>query len=333
MLNTKLIISVSVFVTLCSVLYPSSTVLAQNNETGISTADILQYDNPNLGFSLKYPSDWAKEESLTFISPQTSKADQAPESISISTEMLPINLTLEQYSNSAINMLAEQFPNFTIIGERYATLSGFDAYMITYTYTEDAREIQLMQIWTVVDGIAYVLTYGGVPDEFNDSLPVLEDMIDSFQITGLNQINQQQAFASAFDTFVTSPPQGYGIYQVRDSNIFSLGEDILLYIEPVGFEYGTLTDEQNNTLYSIDFTADFTISDTEGNILAGQQGLPVSDIISHYQNEEVFIPFTISQTNPFPPGNYIITYTIHDNNSGNSFDIAKEIAISEEQSF
>ena len=138
---------------------------------------------------------------------------------------------------------------------------------------------------------------------------------------------------SAFDTFVTSKPQGYGVYEERDSDTFRPGETIILYIEPTGFEYGTLTDDGGNILYTIDFTADFTISNTDGNILTRQQGLPVSDIVSHRQNKEVFIPFTITQTIPFPPGNYIITYTIHDNNSRNSFDIVKEIIISEEQSF
>lgn len=145
--------------------------------------------------------------------------------------------------------------------------------------------------------------------------------------------NQNQVFMSAFDTFVTSNPQGYGVYEERDSDTFRPGETIILYIEPTGFEYGTLTDDGGNILYTIDFTADFTISNTDGNILTRQQGLPVSDIVSYSQNKEVFIPFTITQTIPFPPGNYIITYTIYDNNSRNSFDIVKEIIISEEQSF
>jgi len=64
--------------------------------------------------------------------------------------------------------------------------------------------------------------------------------------------------------------------------------------------------------------------------LTGQQGLPVSEIISHHQNKEVFIPFTISQTFPFPSGNYVITYTIHDTNLGSSFDVVKEITITED---
>jgi len=140
---------------------------------------------------------------------------------------------------------------------------------------------------------------------------------------------KQQTFRSIQDNFVISEPQGFGFYDERESNIFSPGESILLYIEPTGFEYGTITDNRNTTLYTVDFTADFRISDTQGNVLAKQQGLPVSDIVSHHKNKEVFIPFTITQKSPFPPGNYVITYTINDTNSGKSFDIVKEIVISE----
>lgn len=137
-----------------------------------------------------------------------------------------------------------------------------------------------------------------------------------------------QTFRSVFDTFVTSEPRGFGVYDEKESNTFSPGEDIILYIEPVGFEYGTATDGADKTLYTMDFTADFTISDTEGNVLTGQQGLPVDRIVLPYQEKKLFIPFTITQEEPFPLGNYIITYTIHDTNSGKSFDIVKEIIIS-----
>lgn len=148
-------------------------------------------------------------------------------------------------------------------------------------------------------------------------------------VAGSSAPAEVQTFRSTFDTFVNTDPQGYGVYDERDSSTFSPGEDIILYIEPVGFEYGT-TGEGDESLYTINFSADFVISDSEGNVLTGQQGLPVSEIISHHQNKEVFIPFTISQTSPFPTDDYVITYTIHDSNSGNSFDIIKEITISDD---
>jgi hypothetical protein len=142
---------------------------------------------------------------------------------------------------------------------------------------------------------------------------------------------QQGIFRADINAFVNTMPQGFGIYDKKTSNVFAPGEDILLYIEPGGFSYGTLYDNKNNTLYSVNFAADFAISDLNGNVLTEQKGIPVSDIISHHQNKEIFIPFTITQTSPFPPGNYVISYTIHDENSGKSFNIDKQIVVTESQ--
>ena len=62
--------------------------------------------------------------------------------------------------------------------------------------------------------------------------------------------------------------------------------------------------------------------------MTGLVHIPLPEIISHYKNKEVYIPFTITQTSPFPPGDYTIKYTIIDRNSGNTFDILKKITIS-----
>lgn len=143
-----------------------------------------------------------------------------------------------------------------------------------------------------------------------------------------NTIKQKQTFRSTSDTFVTSA-SGYGVYEEKSTNTFRPGEDLVLYIEPAGFEYQTISgNDTSESLYLIEFSADFAISDTQGNVLTEQKGIPVSDIVSHHQNKEVFIPFTITQTSPFPPGNYVITYTIHDVNSGKSFDIVKDVVVS-----
>ena len=136
------------------------------------------------------------------------------------------------------------------------------------------------------------------------------------------------SFYPAMAIFVTSEPLGYGIYNERAVSIFSPGETILTYIEPVGFSYKNLTDINGKPLYSINFGASFTISSPEGTILGGQEDVPIEGILSHHMNKEVFIPYTITQSTPFPAGDYVITYKITDKNSGSSFDFNKNITIS-----
>ena len=152
------------------------------------------YENPNLGFSLEYPADWAKEETLSFISPPPSPnetlsaSNVAPESIAVTTEVLFSNITLDEYSESAIDLLENQFPNFTLIDSFETTLSGYPAHQIEYTYILEGSNLKNMQIWTIAgNNVVYALTYGGIIEEFDSSLPVIENMIESFQLTEIQQ--------------------------------------------------------------------------------------------------------------------------------------------------
>ncbi len=139
--------------------------------------------------------------------------------------------------------------------------------------------------------------------------------------------NSTSDFYSNKDLFVTTQPNGYGIYEEKNSTSYSPGESIILYIEPVGFEYKNITDEDGAPLFSIDFGASFLITSSNGNILGAQENIPIANFISHNQNKEVFIPFTVKQTIPLPTGDYVIIYEIADANSGRSFEITKNITI------
>ena len=139
--------------------------------------------------------------------------------------------------------------------------------------------------------------------------------------------NSSSGFYSNKDLFVTSEPSGFGIYEEKNSTSYSPGESIILYIEPVGFEYNNVTDEDGTPLFSIDFGASFLITSSNGTILGGQENVPIGNIISHNQNKEVFIPFTVTQSVPFPTGDYVIIYKITDENSGKTFELNKNITI------
>jgi hypothetical protein len=139
-------------------------------------------------------------------------------------------------------------------------------------------------------------------------------------------------FISALDLFVVPETVGgYGVYE-EHPNAFSPGEDIVLYVEPVGFSHEPVRAAlpSNETLYLMNFTADVFISDTERNVLGGFQDLPISQIVSHHQNKEINLVITLSQSAPFPEGSYRLLYTIHDEPSGNTFEIARAVNITSE---
>lgn len=142
--------------------------------------------------------------------------------------------------------------------------------------------------------------------------------------------NTNDTFASSLDLFIVPESDGgYGVYEEHISDTFAPGEDIVLYVEPVGFSHKPIapTTPNNQTLYLMNFTADLVITDPEGSVLGGFQDLPISQIVSHHQNKEVNLVITLSQSEPFPEGNYELLYTVHDVPSGDIFEIGKDITI------
>ena len=165
---------------------------------------------------------------------------------------------------------------------------------------------------------------------FISTMPSSSAQLDTGNMTEQKIITSNETFASSLDFFVVPESvRGYGVYEERVSNTFAPGEDIVLYSEPVGFSYKPVISITPNaeTQYLMNFTADLVITDSEGNVLGGFQDLPISQIISHHQNKEVNLVITLSQSTPFPEGNYKLFYTVHDEPSGNIFKITKDITI------
>jgi hypothetical protein len=91
------------------------------------------------------------------------------------------NFSLDSYTEAAIGQV-ESFDNFQLLNSSSTTLGGLPAHMIVYTFTDGQTPLQNLQAWTVKDGIAYILTYGGIPEEFDSSLPSMQSVLDSFSL-------------------------------------------------------------------------------------------------------------------------------------------------------
>jgi len=156
----------------------------------------------------------------------------------------------------------------------------------------------------------------------------------------------QTEFNATFSTFVEPfSAAGYGVYEER-SNIFAPGETIVLYVEPVGFAHEQVIDEggssNNNTmLYLMNMTADYEIAAANGTELQLIEDVQVGSITSHRPNTEMFLTLTLTperfgiieafEVQPLPIGNYVITYSVTDEVSGESFQLEKEITVAERE--
>jgi hypothetical protein len=150
----------------------------------------------------------------------------------------------------------------------------------------------------------------------------------------------QTEFNASFSTFIEPfSAAGYGVYEER-SNIFAPGETIVLYVEPVGFAHKQIIDEErgsNNStmLYLMNMTSDYKIAATNGTeieiqLIEDKQGL--RNITSHRPNTEMYLTLTLTpEVQPLPIGSYIITYSVTDEISGESFELEKDVTVAQRE--
>jgi hypothetical protein len=184
---------------------------------------------------------------------------------------------------------------------------------------------------TIAAGIKSPLSYG-----ITDTNATAKQSNTTGSIAYLEAARQQYLnawdhtnFSSLLSTFVKQGSvAGYGVFEPH-SDIFSPGESIVLYLEPVGFLQKPIMDKNKNTLYQINLTADVNISNSKGAQLSAIKNLRLVLVNSHQNNTELYLAPKINQGKPFPLGNYKFTYVVRDGSSGKNFEIIKMVKIAQ----
>ena len=112
--------------------------------------------------------------------------------------------------------------------------------------------------------------------------------------------------------FVASDPQGFGIYDIRDSSSFKRSDPLIIYSEPQGYGYG-----RDGDIYVIDLTLDFTIKSPDGKVVAEQKNFASLTLRSRVPNKEFMAKVTYDFSG-LPAGDYEVTTAAKDKNSDKS---------------
>lgn len=143
------------------------------------------YSNSTLGMCIEYPSVWNKVEDNRGAWLEISNESTAH----IRIESLPNknNQTLDQFTTARINLTNQQFPgreliddNATIIGQNYS------GHKIVFSHTEEPSDkkgarFEESQAWTVHKNRIFVISYFTVAKDYENYLPVFQNIIDSFK--------------------------------------------------------------------------------------------------------------------------------------------------------
>lgn len=154
--------------------------------------NFLLYENGLYGIRIIYPTSWEKLEYLEknpyytivvgFRSPRGDIADTFLENMNIVVEEFSEPVTLDEYSNNAIDALAGIIPNMNLLESGNTTLAGRTAHKLVYLADKSELRQKFMQVWTIKGNKAYILTYVARPDKYNIYLGTIQKMIGSFEI-------------------------------------------------------------------------------------------------------------------------------------------------------
>lgn len=101
---------------------------------------------------------------------------------------------------------------------------------------------------------------------------------------------------------------GFGMYNPRGNTTFAQGETFFIYGEAKNYTIK----EVEKGIYEIYLKEDIYILDQDNNVLFGQADFLDYHITSHSKNFDLFINNTITQTSPFPVGNYKFRLVLKD---------------------
>ena len=190
------------------ILIPLSPILAFS--TSSNNNSMKPYIDPTHGIKIQYPSDWKLVERsdngyhmlnviVEFLQPGQNNYYNP----NISASHNSLRLSVEDYStfedtqdntitgdqlqnigNNRIGSIGISCPSFDLNSYiRNATLAGSPAYQIGFDYSYLDNHKKATEIWTIKDNKVYIINYVANEKVYDTTLPVVQKMIESFQIT------------------------------------------------------------------------------------------------------------------------------------------------------
>lgn len=146
--------------------------------------NVSTYKNYTFGINIQYPSDWKKVED-----DRGSWFRNTNESVNVRVESMAYqNRSLDQLTIRQSNLTRQQFPGQTLAESDSTTIGdNYPAHKIVFTFPEEpnalnGREFKEMQVWTINNSRAYIISYFTTVDDYDNYLPMAQKIINSFRI-------------------------------------------------------------------------------------------------------------------------------------------------------
>jgi serine/threonine-protein kinase len=194
--------------------YISQLAMAQMQSHREPKSSFLVYENPTYRTRIQYPTDWKKvqpqsckgesdKDIVEFKLPSQTRLPRDLAAVCILIHNLPTHNIVDQFTiffdksssqkillNGFIlshftSILTKKLPNFDFIkseSDATNTVAGNPARKIVYEYREGQDDIKVMELLTVEGDKGYIIRYTTEAARYSDYLPIIQKMIDSFQV-------------------------------------------------------------------------------------------------------------------------------------------------------
>jgi eukaryotic-like serine/threonine-protein kinase len=202
-MNSRQNILITAFVVLSLFLQvPLQIVFAQDavqqQKNANNNNNFVTYEKPTYGIKIRYPTDWERTEHLSanrfvvnFVSPiKNNNPNTFPATVSVSIEGLNHSIsatTIGEFVTGILDTAKRSFADFQIVESNpNANIAGTSAYKIVYTFLSQDPAVkthfQSMNIWSLQEKKVYSISYTELKSLYASYLPIVQKMIDSFQI-------------------------------------------------------------------------------------------------------------------------------------------------------
>ncbi|HEU0143236.1 MAG TPA: hypothetical protein VFQ47_00485 [Nitrososphaera sp.] len=156
------------------------------------------YQNVTYGVSMLYPSNWTQQNSTgveeddrfivvsQFFSPV--ETDGYFANVVVAIDSMPQTTSIEGYRSQSIDLYRQdpEFQEFQLLSSSIGnfTLAGMPAYSLEVTYTDPEFGPQnMLEVGRIVENRVYYIQYFADPPIYQKYFPIVQRMIESFQIT------------------------------------------------------------------------------------------------------------------------------------------------------
>jgi hypothetical protein len=156
----------------------------------LSNGSVLVYESPAYGIRTQYPDGWEiiiqstspSSISLRFNSPQENDTDIFRENVVFEINTISNNTALSNFTTATLISYLEAYPDleFNELSSTNLTSAAIPAYKLAASRTQDG--LDFMQIFAIKEDKVYTILYSAERTRYSTFLPIVEEMIDSFEV-------------------------------------------------------------------------------------------------------------------------------------------------------